>query len=74
MSVKIYGLRKAYKIKDPAGILEKIAKEIRKSDDPPEYNVEQIEQILGEVAKEFEISKMEVYLKDISVKNDVSSE
>jgi len=64
MSVEIFGKRNAYKIADPAGTLEKIAKKLKESEDPPEYNTEQMEKILKEIAKEFGICKMNAYLPD----------
>jgi len=64
MTAEIFGERRAYKIKDPATILENLAKKIRESEDPPEYNVEQMEKVFKEIAEAFEISKMNIYLKN----------
>jgi len=64
MTAEIFGKRRVYKIKDPATVLENLAKKIRESEDPPEYNVEQMEKVFKEIAEAFEISKMNIYLKD----------
>ena len=68
MTAEIFGQRKVYKIKDPAAILENLAKKIRESEDPPEYNVEQMERVFKDIAEAFEICKMNIYLKDQSSK------
>ena len=47
-----------------ATILENLAKKIRESENPPEYNAEQMEKVFKQIAEAFEISKMNIYLKD----------
>jgi hypothetical protein len=46
-----------------ATILENLAKKIRESEDPPEYNAEQMEKVFKQIAEAFEINEMNIYLK-----------
>ena len=74
MAAEIFGARRAYKIKDPAAVLENIAKKIRESEDPPEYNAEQMEKVFKQIAEAFDISKMNIYLKDqFTKRNNLST-
>ena len=64
MTATIFGKRNAYKVEDPAGTLEKIAKKLKESEDPPEYNTEKMEKILGEIIEAFGICNGALYLSD----------
>jgi hypothetical protein len=64
MTVNIFGKRNAYKVEDPVGTLEKIAKKLRESEDSPEYNTEQMEKFLEKIAEAFRIQRMDIYLKN----------
>jgi len=64
MAAEIFGERRSYKIKNPATVLENLAKKMRESEDPVEYDVEQMEKVFKQIAEAFEISKMNIYLRD----------